>query len=169
MPNNAFMGQVYFLDGATTPSWLSYDVFNDTWLGAIKNLTPAGLEEVYTHQSDFDFNEAEAGSHNDQNMNKVVDLAKSTGKLTITVDAGIYGALVRNYQGTPVNVVLVSKANLQGVYIHQIVPFFTKKTVAGKMQISELSFEFQEPANSPPTEKRHRLFEIVASNEPNQT
>jgi len=106
--------------------------------------------------------EFQAGSHNDPNMNKVVDMAKSTGKLTITMDASIYGALVKNYQGNPVNVVLVSRANGQGAYVHQIVPFFTKKTIAGKMQISEMTFEFQEPANSPATDKRHRLFEIVA-------
>lgn len=166
MPNNAFMGQVYFLDGASNPAWLSYDTHNDVWYGAIKTLIPANFEEVYSHQSDFDISEAEAGSHNDPNMNKVVDMTKSTGKLTITVDAAIYGALVKNYQGSPVNVVLVSKANLQGVYVHQIVPFFTKKTIAGKMQISEMTFEFQEPANSPATEKRHRLFEVVAGGAP---
>lgn len=162
MPNNAFMGQVFFADGASEPAWLTYDDANSCWIASIGGVTPIGFEEVYSHQSDFDISESEAGSHNDPNMNKVVDMAKSTGKLTITMDASIYGALVKNYQGNPVNVVLVSRANGQGAYVHQIVPFFTKKTIAGKMQISEMTFEFQEPANSPATDKRHRLFEIVA-------
>jgi hypothetical protein len=161
MPNNSFIGQVYFLDGANYPSWLTYDTDNDVFQGALRGIELPSGEDIFTHQSDFEFADASGGEHIDQFGNTVVDTKTTTGKLTITVDAGIYGELLRK-QGYPVNIVILSRDIDQGAYVHQIIPNFNKKTTAGKMQVAEMTFKFIQGANLAPTATRHRLFEIIA-------
>jgi hypothetical protein len=160
MPNNSFIGQVYFLDGANFPTWMNYDESNSVFQAEIKGISPVGLEDIFTHQSDFEFADASGGEHVDRYGNTVVDTKTTTGKLTITVDAGIYGEIVKK-QGNPVNVVILSRDIDQGAYVHQIIPNFNKKTTAGKMQVAEMTFKFIQGANVVPGVSRHRLFEII--------
>jgi hypothetical protein len=162
MPNNSFIGQVYFLDGASYPTWLTYDVNNDVFQGSIKGVEVAAFEDIFTHQSDFDFSDSSSGEHIDRFGNTVVDTKATSGKLTITVDASIYAPMVKRYSGSPVNLVILSRDIDQGVYIHQVIPTFNKKTVAGKMQVAEMTFKFIQGANLQPTYQRHRLFELIA-------
>ena len=162
MPNNSFIGQVYFLDSASYPTWLTYDGLAQKFVGAIKGMTPLGLIDIFTHQSDFEFADASGGEHVDRFGNTVVDTKTTSGKVTITVDAGIYQALIDNRQGVATNVVILSRDIDQGAYVHQIIPNFNKKTTAGKMQVAEMTFKFIQGANLQPLNTRHRLFEIIA-------